>query len=58
MARKFASAAKSDNMSVSSTQLNRLSGLPGHKMLSYMHSPLFGGEYGVSSKLVDIIQVG
>jgi hypothetical protein len=54
--RKAASAAKSDNMSVTSQQLNRLTGLPGHKILTYMRSPLFG-QHGESTRLVDIIQV-
>ena len=56
LAKRVQSATKSDNLSVSSQQLNRLNGLPGHKMLSYMHSPLFG-QHGESTRLVDIIQV-
>lgn len=55
LVKKMQSATKSDNQSVSSQQLNRLSGLPGHKMLAYMHSPLFG-QHGESTRLADIIQ--
>lgn len=55
-AKRIQSGTKSDNISVSSQQLNRLSGLPGHKILAYMHSSQFG-QHGESTRLVDIIQV-
>jgi len=54
--KRFQSAAKSDNMSVSSQQMAKLNGLPGHKMLMYMNSPNFGQHTGESGVIVDLIQ--